>query len=411
MARARRACWSPCPAFFLALAGADKGDVAKAAALNAPRGTPQPTSVPCRPPRQELPSRGPSGVKGGHFSKDGNQDRSRHGACGYRASSTLGVLLLSARCRRHLFCRSLDHDSPAVAHPKSSPPTDDRHERRNKPSAHAPADAPPLAVQGANKGIGLAVVERILAERPEAVVLLGSRDPSRGKAAAEALAAKHPGRVEALQIDVSSDESVAAAARAVEAKLGKGGLFGLVNNAGIYSAVPGECVSTNLKGVKRVTDAFAPLLAADGRVVNVSSGAGPSFVSGCSDDRRRFFLRKDATFDEVRAPFPPRICPISAPLRVSRTCMSRFESVCRRCEAGSHFFSPRENPSHSPLPPEASSLLRNILSLTLIRPAPCPHRSCPSRPSTCPRPTTPRWRPRASPEGRTPWGSTVRIRL
>lgn len=158
--------------------------------------------------------------------------------------------------------------------------------------------------QGANKGIGLAVVERVLSERPDAFVFLGSRDAGRGAAAAASLAARHPGRVEAVQVDVSSDASVAAAAKLVEGKVGKGNLHALVNNAGIYSSTPGECVAINLKGVKRVTDAFAPLLAADGRVVNVSSGAGPSFVSGCSEERKGFFSRKDATFAEVRP-----VCP------------------------------------------------------------------------------------------------------
>ena len=35
-------------------------------------------------------------------------------------------------------------------------------------------------VTGANKGIGLAIVETLLQQLPEAVVLLGSRDASRG---------------------------------------------------------------------------------------------------------------------------------------------------------------------------------------------------------------------------------------
>ena len=37
-----------------------------------------------------------------------------------------------------------------------------------------------IVVTGANKGIGLAIVETLLQQLPEAVVLLGSRDASRG---------------------------------------------------------------------------------------------------------------------------------------------------------------------------------------------------------------------------------------
>jgi NAD(P)-dependent dehydrogenase (short-subunit alcohol dehydrogenase family) len=80
-------------------------------------------------------------------------------------------------------------------------------------------------VTGANKGIGLAVVRR-LAERGW-TVLLGSRDPGRGAAAAAGL----QGDVTVLAIDVTSEESVAAAAKEVEERHGR--LDVLVNNAGI----------------------------------------------------------------------------------------------------------------------------------------------------------------------------------
>ena len=38
-----------------------------------------------------------------------------------------------------------------------------------------------ILVTGANKGIGLAVVEALLQEVPESVLLLGSRDQARGQ--------------------------------------------------------------------------------------------------------------------------------------------------------------------------------------------------------------------------------------
>ncbi len=72
-----------------------------------------------------------------------------------------------------------------------------------------------VLVTGANKGIGRATVAAVLSARDDTTVLLGSRDERRGDEARAALLADNPQwaeRIEALQIDVSDDESVAAAA-------------------------------------------------------------------------------------------------------------------------------------------------------------------------------------------------------
>merc|ERR1712130_136550 len=65
-----------------------------------------------------------------------------------------------------------------------------------------------ILVTGANKGIGLAIVETLLQQLPEAVVLLGSRDASRGQAAVDAVVGKLgpgvEGRVKLLLLDVTS---------------------------------------------------------------------------------------------------------------------------------------------------------------------------------------------------------------
>ena len=85
-------------------------------------------------------------------------------------------------------------------------------------------------------------------------------------------------KVELIQVDVSSDESVKAAAAKVKAKGVT--LYGVVNNAGTGLAHPGVTVTdvfnVNLHGVKRMCAAFLPLLDHwTGRFVNVGSGAGP----------------------------------------------------------------------------------------------------------------------------------------
>lgn len=139
---------------------------------------------------------------------------------------------------------------------------------------------PVAVVTGANRGIGLEVC-RQLAQRGYAVVL-GSRDPQKGEAAAASLG--EPGVV-SHQLDVSQDASVSAAAEWVSEAFGR--CDALVNNAAILYdtwaradsadlAVVHEALETNLFGAWRATLAFLPLMraAGGGRIVNVSSQAG-----------------------------------------------------------------------------------------------------------------------------------------
>ena len=143
-------------------------------------------------------------------------------------------------------------------------------------------------VTGANKGIGATVVRRLAALGW--TVLLGSRDPERGAQAARTI----EGDVVVLALDVTSDESVAAAAKEVAERYGR--LDVLVNNAGITGAHvdpletgPAEllaCYDTNVFGPVRMTRAFVPLLrrSAAPRIVMVSSGMGSIGIT--SDPQR-----------------------------------------------------------------------------------------------------------------------------
>jgi NAD(P)-dependent dehydrogenase (short-subunit alcohol dehydrogenase family) len=131
-------------------------------------------------------------------------------------------------------------------------------------------------ITGANKGLGREAARLLLAEGHD--VWLATRDPGRGRAAAEQLGTRF------VELDVTDDESVRAAAERVAAE--SGGLDVLINNAGIAGVrkplpeVTADDVryvfETNVFGIVRVTQAFLPLLerSANPVIVNVSSGMG-----------------------------------------------------------------------------------------------------------------------------------------
>ncbi|KAB8191602.1 SDR family NAD(P)-dependent oxidoreductase [Nonomuraea phyllanthi] len=147
-------------------------------------------------------------------------------------------------------------------------------------------------ITGANKGLGFETARRLI--EAGHTVYAGARDAGRGREAAERLGARF------VQIDVTDEDSVKAAAEFVRADAGR--LDVLVNNAGIVGARKpvGETTGTdmmttydtNVFGVVRVTHAFLPLLEASDApvVVNVGSGLGSLAATG-DPDRVEFQVR------------------------------------------------------------------------------------------------------------------------
>ncbi len=161
-----------------------------------------------------------------------------------------------------------------------------------------------ILVTGANRGIGLGIVKAILAEHADTSVYLAARDLGRGRAAAAEVVRERPGwteRIEVIALDVADDASVSRAARSVREGLRGEALYALVNNAGIGSGDLAAVLGTNTLGVHRVCEGMLPLIASEGRIVNVTSAAGPSFVATCSQEMQRFFLDGQQTWARLRA--------------------------------------------------------------------------------------------------------------
>ena len=146
-------------------------------------------------------------------------------------------------------------------------------------------------VTGANQGIGLQIAKDLAAHG--FTVLVGSRNLENGETAAKGI----DGDARVVQLDVTDQASIAAAAERVRKEFGR--LDVLVNNAAITNTrrPPGQTIEeyvkstrpsvvsldevrtiwdTNVFGVLAVTQAMLPLLreASAARIVNVSSGVG-----------------------------------------------------------------------------------------------------------------------------------------
>ncbi|PYL05421.1 MAG: short-chain dehydrogenase [Verrucomicrobia bacterium] len=139
-----------------------------------------------------------------------------------------------------------------------------------------------VLVTGANKGIGREVAGQLA--RKGFHVFVAARNPDAGRKAADEIA-KQSGKATFIEVDVTDNASVRAAAR--EFSKIADHLDVLVNNAGIMmdgddailevsDNIFRRTIETNVLGALRATRAFAPLLVKSKapRVINVSSSGG-----------------------------------------------------------------------------------------------------------------------------------------
>ena len=148
-----------------------------------------------------------------------------------------------------------------------------------------------VLVTGANKGIGKRIATRILTDIDDSFVYLGARDAGRGAAAVADILAAHPeaaGRLELLELDTESDQSVKAAADKVDS------LWGLCNNAGVgFGRSIKDTLAPNYYGSKRVCEAFLPKI--ESRICNIGSASAPNFVSSIGDSSLKAFFTSSST--------------------------------------------------------------------------------------------------------------------
>jgi NAD(P)-dependent dehydrogenase (short-subunit alcohol dehydrogenase family) len=148
------------------------------------------------------------------------------------------------------------------------------HEAVEATTEHAGWRGATALVTGGTSGIGRQIARLLVAAG--LTVLVGARDPERGRAAVEELG----GGARLLALDVTDAASIARAAAEVDA------LDVLINNAGVSldEAPPTgtdvdvlrRTYETNVFGVVAVTNAFLPALrrSTRARILNVSSGTG-----------------------------------------------------------------------------------------------------------------------------------------
>jgi NAD(P)-dependent dehydrogenase (short-subunit alcohol dehydrogenase family) len=165
-----------------------------------------------------------------------------------------------------------------------------------------------VLITGANKSIGYATARQLL--QKGYYIYLGSRNLASGLEAVDKLKAEGLNHVEAIQIDVSDEESVKFARTEIGKKTEV--LDVLINNAGILGGMPQSALDADLSAFKRVfetnyfgvisvTQAFIDLLrqSPEPRIVNVSSSTGSLTLQ--SDPTWKYYAHKGVVYSPSKS--------------------------------------------------------------------------------------------------------------
>ncbi|GEN77768.1 SDR family oxidoreductase [Chryseobacterium hagamense] len=160
-----------------------------------------------------------------------------------------------------------------------------------------------VLITGANRSIGLETAKKL--SEKGLFIYLGSRDLAKGEAVVKDLAEKGFKNMKAVEIDVTSPDSVSKARDLIEKEQGK--LDILINNAGILGVQPQtaeatavenirEVFETNFFGAITVTQAFLELLKKSDRprISNITSGLGSLTLH--TDPQWKYYHVKNAAY-------------------------------------------------------------------------------------------------------------------
>ncbi|KAH6670598.1 short-chain dehydrogenase [Halenospora varia] len=162
-------------------------------------------------------------------------------------------------------------------------------------------------VTGGNRGIGFAVASQLVKDHNYHVII-GSRDLKAGKDAAASISSDFS-KVSSIQLDLTSDSSIASAVESIQTTYGR--LDVLINNAGVLHdiSVPKlptrelfrETFGTNVFGTACLTEELLPLLRKSSwpRVVFVSSSIGS--LTEATDTTKPFYAVDTKAYDSSKA--------------------------------------------------------------------------------------------------------------
>lgn len=160
-----------------------------------------------------------------------------------------------------------------------------------------------VLITGANRSIGLETAKQL--SEKGLFIYLGSRDLAKGEAVVKDLTGKGFKNIRAIEIDVTSPESVLKAKEIIDKEQGK--LDILINNAGILGIQPQtaeatavenirKVFETNFFGIITVTQVFLELLKKSDRprISNITSGLGSLTLH--SDPAWKYYHVKNAAY-------------------------------------------------------------------------------------------------------------------
>jgi len=143
-----------------------------------------------------------------------------------------------------------------------------------------------LLITGANKGIGFAIVEKLVSESTPYDIIVTSRDEKLGEKALSTLRDRYPNSTSSLiyhQLDVNDDQSIETLVSWLQRTSGK--LDILINNAGVVHRNPTDeqkkhTIQTNFFSVVKLTEKLLPLLSEDAKILMISSILGQLAIQG-----------------------------------------------------------------------------------------------------------------------------------